>query len=757
VGSDHHQQDPHQVAQNVKTITFAYNTFTAMAFLKLPASVARMLRWGVPLSPDPRRAKRILLSNQIAVASTLVCLFYCVIYPILGVPRMCLISVPLLFGFASVPWLNLIGRTWLSRITYTVVADLGLLASTFALGTASGMHLFYIPSAWLVLILFDWEERKSMIAGVAVNFLLLSALEAAGPAHGVISLLNGRQERMLHFFVVVTTQAVQIMVVLYFFLVNRQTESALADAGEAAKSADKAKSQFLANMSHEIRTPLNGILGMSSLLLKSDMRDEQKDLVQAIQSSGLDLMSIVSEILDLSKIEAGKMRLERAPFQLENLLEATLRPFEHEARRKRLRLMMDLAPAVPLHLMGDSMRLKQVLNNLIGNALKFTQSGGVAVRIRRGLAGDAGALPQSLGSNQEYCVLRFEVEDTGIGIPPEVQGRIFQSFSQGEQATSRRYGGTGLGLFICKQIVEMMDGTIGFSTTPGKGANFHFNLPFPVATAADAAATVRETSQPDKAQDSPTGTRLLIVEDHPLNQKVLSGFLAQFGFKADAASGGHEALKEFAKEPYDLVFMDCHMPGMDGFDCTRALRATTGAARRLVIVGVTADAMQGTRERCIEAGMDDVITKPILTEELQRALSRWLGASKVAPSTVTSPIPRSPWVDIRHLREMDEWIRCYDPGFWERAQEQFRASAVRLIAAIRDSRSQGKIREAGESAHALKGLCLMMGLSRMGEVCKSLEVLVAQDADPRWNDQVDELETCMEPSLAEMRKQVGQP
>ncbi|MEO6096722.1 MAG: ATP-binding protein [Fibrobacteria bacterium] len=727
-----------------------------MAVPNLPEAARRIFRWGVPQPADPRRAKRILLSNQIAIASAFACAFYCILYPFLGAPRMLLITVPLLFGFASVPWLNLIGRTWLSRLAYTVVADLGLLAASLALGTSSGLHLFFIPCAWLVLILFDWEERKSMIGGVAVNFLLLSILEGVGPEHGLMIALNAAHERLLHFFVVVTTQAMQITVVLYFFLVNRLTETALADAGEASKSADKAKSQFLANMSHEIRTPLNGILGMSSLLLKSDMRDEQKDLVQAIQSSGLDLMSIVSEILDLSKIEAGKMRLEHAPFQLENVLESMMRPFEHEARRKRLHLMLNLAPEVPIHLIGDSMRLKQVLNNLIGNALKFTQEGGVAVRIRNGAAGKTAGPGASSRTEPGICDLRFEVEDTGIGIPPEVQGRIFQSFSQGEQAASRSYGGTGLGLFICKQIVEMMGGTIGFASVPGKGACFHFNLPFPLATAAEAVDPARAASPPEKSGGLGAATRLLIVEDHPLNQKVLCGFLAQFGFKADTTSGGEEALREFAKQPYDLVFMDCHMPGMDGFECTRALRKATAGAKRLVIIGVTADAMQGTRERCLEAGMDDVITKPILTEDLQRVLSRWLGADKVAAAGVTPPIPRSPWVDVRHLREMDEWIRSYDPGFWDRAQEQFRSSAVRLIAAIRDFRSKDRFREAGESAHALKGLCLMMGLSRMGEVCKNLEVMVAQDASHRWNDHVDELETCMEPSLAEMRKQVGQ-
>ena len=718
----------------------------------------RMSHWGVSQSTDPRRAKRVLLSNRIAIASSIACLFYCFLYPLLGVPRMTLVMLPVLLGWGLIPWINRAGHIRFSRLLYNLISTLALLASTLALGTASGIHLFLIPSAWLVLILFDWEERKSMIGAVAIHFFMLIALEAAGPEHGLLYPLDAKHEKLLHFFVVITAQAMQIAVVLYFFVVNRKTESALAEAGEAAKSADKAKSQFLANMSHEIRTPLNGILGMSSLLLKSEMRDDQKDLVQTVQTSGLDLMGIVSEILDLSKIEAGKMRLERSPFHLENMLETTLRPFEHEARRKRLRLMMDMAPDIPARLVGDAMRLKQVLNNLIGNALKFTQTGAVVLRIRKApeTHGTGPVTGSGSGTAPGICALDFEVEDTGIGIPAQAQDGIFQSFTQGGQAEARRYGGTGLGLFICKQIVEMMGGTIGFRSTPGKSTVFHFTLPFPIAAGPEAAEPAWDA---DGGEDKPlakTGSRLLIVEDHPLNQKVLCGFLAQFGLKADTSSGGQEALQLFSREPYEVVFMDCHMPGMDGFECTRALRQATKTGKRPTIIGVTADAMQGTREKCLEAGMDDVITKPILTEELQRALSRWLGTAGPAKPKAASAMPRSPWVDVRHLRQMDEWIRAYDPGFWERAQEQFRQSAVRLIGSIREAGREGRTRETGESAHALKGLCLMMGLSRMGEVCRVLEDAAAKEALGNWSVHAEELETFMEPSLMEMRKQIGQ-
>ncbi len=725
-----------------------------MAFTLLPGAVRRIFPWGITQGTDPRRAKRIYLSNQIAVVSVLTALLYAAIYPLLGAMWLSAISFAAAAALCLIPWLNRQGHTWLSRFLLPVLGNICILAATLGLGRAIGIHFFFLPVSWLVLILFDWEERKSMVFGVGLNCLLLLGLEAWAPEQGMVFRMSGHQERLFHFFVVLTAQAFQILVVLYFFLANRRTESALAEAGEAAKAADKAKSQFLANMSHEIRTPLNGILGMSSLLLKTDLRDEQKDLLQAVQSAGLDLMSIISEILDLSKIEAGKMRLERVPFALAPLLDTLVRPFEHEARRKRLRFTVESEPGLPERLLGDPVRLKQVLNNLLANAFKFTSKGSITLRIKGGAI---------TGEPTDAFPLSCEVADTGIGIPPEAQDRIFQSFTQADQGPSRQHGGTGLGLFICRQMVEMMGGTIGFTTRPGEGSVFRFQVPFPIAwdtgnwESAPAPVAARAVPTGIAASVSPASARLLIVEDHPLNQKVLSGFLAQAGFRADCASGGREALDLFAAKPYDLVFMDCHMPGMDGYECTRELRVMPMAGRRPVIIGVTADAMVGTREKCLEAGMDDVVTKPILSEDLQRALARWLGAPLAGPAKVTGTLPSSHWVDTRHLREMDEWIRTYDPGFWGRAQEQFRGSAARLIGSIQDSFAQGRHREASEAAHALKGLCLMMGLSRMGETCKRLELLGSERRETGWTGLLGELEECLEPSLAEMRRQVGKP
>jgi signal transduction histidine kinase len=550
-----------------------------MPFTFPPEAAMRIRRWGEGQSQDPRRAKRIGLANGIALIAIPTTVVYAGIYPLMGVPLLSAFSLLTGLGFAIVVLLNRWGFTWTSRFLLPLVANAGILVAVLSIGTNAGFQLFLLPFAWLVLIVFDWEERKSMVFGVGLTMALMLALEAFGPSKGLIYRLSESQDRFFHFFVVSTAQVVQVLVVLYFFLANRRTETALAEAGEAAKSADKAKSQFLANMSHEIRTPLNGILGMSSLLLKSDMRGDQKDLVQAVQSSGLDLMSIISEILDLSKIEAGRMRMEAAPFSVTALLEGVLRPFEHEARRKRLDLYLDISPGLPGRVVGDSARLKQVLNNLIGNALKFTAKGGVTIRLREEVP-DAGAAVRDDAGATPARNLVFQIEDTGVGIPEEAQGRIFQSFTQADKSIARQYGGTGLGLFLCKQIVEMMGGKIGFRTRPGEGSTFHFTLPFPIASGSEDAVLPRQERRSGSRVSGPAAAaRLLIVEDHPLNQKVLCGFLAQFGLSADSASGGQEALRMFSAAPYDMVFMDCHMPGMDGFECTRVHSIDAGGSQ----------------------------------------------------------------------------------------------------------------------------------------------------------------------------------
>lgn len=640
-----------------------------------------------------------------------------------------------------------------TRIFMLTFGSLMVLHSAVALGKSSGLHLFLLPLGWASLVIFDLEEKKSIAYGIGFSALLLLGYQLFGSDQGMSITLSAFSLRLIHFFVLATTLITQILVVLYFFQVNGRTEDALFRAGEAAKTADQAKSQFLANMSHEIRTPLNGILGMSSLLLKAELRSDQTELVQSIQSSGLDLMVIISEILDLSKIEAGKMTLEKTLFNPRDILESVVRPFKHVTQKKNVEFHLEIPIDLPNGLFGDPHRLKQVLNNLLGNAYKFSDSGRITLRM---IQDRNRSSPEILNS----VYFRFEVEDAGIGIPLEAHSKIFQLFSQAEETTGRRFGGSGLGLFISKQLVEMMGGKIGFRSNPGKGSLFYFDIPYPDAKIENQTLEMYTGENPDPIFSSKL--RILIVEDHPLNQKVLAGFLAQFGCEIELVDGGKQALDAISVTPFDLIFMDCHMPGMDGFDCTLAIRLLTEKTSRPIIIGVTADAMIGTREKCLAAGMNDVLTKPILSKELERIFAHWT-RRVVKPAFVNNQVVNpevesaisSEWVDVRYLNEMNDWIQSYDPDYWKRAITQFIKSAERLLNSLREAIHNGNFHSASESAHAFKGVCLMMGLNRMGQACKDMELFGVMEKKSEWLSHIVILESMIEPSLLELKKIIG--
>jgi CheY-like chemotaxis protein/HPt (histidine-containing phosphotransfer) domain-containing protein len=390
---------------------------------------------------------------------------------------------------------------------------------------------------------------------------------------------------------------------------------------------------------------------------------------------------------------------------------------------------------------GDPVRLKQVLNNLLGNAFKFTQRGAVTLRVK-----------PLRPATAEAAILVFEVEDTGIGIADNAKEKLFQAFSQADAATAFHFGGTGLGLYISQQIVEMMSGRIDFLSEPGKGSCFRFAAAFAVDVR-DPAEIARSLPQPE--EEPAPDLRVLIVEDHPINQKVLEGLLSMHGLKADHASDGVEALNAFARKSYDLVLMDSHMPGMDGFECTRKLRERT-SSERPVIVGVTADAMTGSRERCLEAGMDEMITKPIMERDLVRVLSRWKKEKEPEAPQWTATAPTAPsngaveandWIDFAQMEEMNAWILQYKPGFWDNARGQFDDAYRRQTRAIREACGAGRFQEAGEAAHAFKGVCMMLGFRRMGEICGSLEAMGLGGDTLRWRELMAELEAAREPSL----------
>jgi PAS domain S-box-containing protein len=482
------------------------------------------------------------------------------------------------------------------------------------------------------------------------------------------------------------------------------------------KQAELAKQEFLAMISHEIRTPMNAVIGMAGLLRNSSLNTHQQDLVNTIHSSSHALLTILNDILDLSKLEAGKLELDHESFNLSDCIAAAVNLLTPSAIEKGIKLKLVADASLPQAIEGDSVRLRQILINLLSNAVKFTAEGAVTLRVT----------PIALSA--QAIEIQFSVSDTGIGIPNHQLDRLFQSFSQVDSSITRQYGGTGLGLSLCKQLCEMMGGKIWVESEPGQGSTFSFTIATSIVTPALPYSEVQSSPLFNELQIDPqmglkNPLRILLAEDHAINQKMVLMLLHRLGYEADVVTNGIDAIAALQRQDYDVVLMDVNMPEMDGLTATQRIRRKISERSQPRIIAMTASAMMGDRERCFDAGMDDYITKPFHLQDFVQALSHCHPQSPVVESLV-------PIIDPSALQEIEKMVGFNSStsvsSFLTETIDEYLVDAPLFLDKIQGALQQSDSVTLHRAAHTLGTCSATLGATTLAGLCKDLELMAGQ-------------------------------
>lgn len=602
------------------------------------------------------------------------------------------------FAVWTIHWYGLTPPTYVALLFTTTIVAMGIVVFARNLWFSTPyVAIMLLPQ---ITVLFLGPEREGLGIGLALSIYVIYTAVFGRQLHGELWQRLAQEKGA-------DLQADEV----------RQARD-LAEAG------NRAKSEFLANMSHEIRTPMVGILGLSEILLQSELGAVQRDQVDTIYHSGESLLRLIDDILDMSRIEAGKLSIKSMVFRLADSFDWVQNLLAPRAEAKGLRLRFDVRHSRELRLRGDPLRLRQILVNLVGNAIKFSAGGEVVVQSE---------LQQR---REEGTWLRIAVHDSGIGIDPEVLPSLFAPFTQADSSTQKEYGGTGLGLAICKRIVDQMGGDIGVASAPKEGSTFWFRLPFEDAgdappeetTELDLSCEVLPISRRDRQ-----GLRILLVEDNPVNRLVIEQQVAELGYQIQACDSGVEAIRLLGNEPFDLVLMDCQMPGWDGYETTRRMRKLGGAAAQLPVISLTAHAGPEVRRRALEAEMNDFLAKPYRSEELARLLDHWLQDASAATGPTSLPMASADAIygsdDILDPRPLQALQAVNEPQDGHRSGDlvseivtTYLNDSPRQLANLRGAYEAGDLPEVSRVAHYLKGSSATLGATRFAALCDEIEL-----------------------------------